>query len=394
MTDQAEPQGLEQLASLTGESVAELRRWQALGLVRADDESAAEDLQRARLIRFAARRGIPPEEVARICSEQGDMLAAFVRWAITSGASAGYMLEDVADRSGLDPELVDRVWAAAGLRDQTRAFDEDIEALRLVAIALQFGLPVEVLLQMLRVFADALGRVADAAVRAFHLHVHEVFRAEGLSGAELMAATQAIADPLTGLVEPAVLYFHRKSWERANREDLLLHLMEESTTPGELVRTLLFIDISGYTPLTEQLGDAGAAKVVARFSDIVRDRAAKHNGQIVKQIGDEFMITFPTPAAAVDFGVAVRHRTQAEPAFPGVRIGAHCGPVLFREGDYYGATVNLAARVTSTARRNEFLVTESVRQEVAEYLAVTAVGDYSLKGINGEIPLFEIEPVE
>ena len=389
-----EPDGgaLGRLAELSGEPLDELRQWCELGLLRGEPATASDDLERARLLRFVDRRGISPSEVARICADQGDMIAPFVRWARGTRTSAGYTVQEAADRSGLDVELVDRVWSAAGLRDQRRANDEDIEALQMVATAVQLGLPAEVLLQILRVWADTLDRAAEAAVRAFHLHVHEVLRAEGLTGAELMAATQSIADPVTELVEPAMMYFHRKSWERANREDLLLHLVEESTTPGELVLTMLFIDISGYTSMTEQLGDTATAKIVARFSDIVRDRAAEHDGNIVKQIGDEFMIAFPTPATAVSFGLSARGDVDSESELAGVRIGAHTGTVLFHEGDYYGATVNLAARVTATAARNQFLVTEPVRNVIAHRVSTTPVGGHQLKGISGEVELFEVEP--
>src|SRR5207302_3960526 len=109
--------------------------------------------------------------------------------------------------------------------------------------------------------------------------------------------------------EPAVMYFHRKSMERANREDLLLHLLEETTPPskvGELFRTVLFVDLSSFTPLTEAMGDAAAARVVERFSDMVRETAGGCDGQIVKQIGDEFMLVFPTANSAVTFGVGMR----------------------------------------------------------------------------------------
>jgi class 3 adenylate cyclase len=156
---------------------------------------------------------------------------------------------------------------------------------------------------------------------------------------------------------------------------------------------MLFIDLSSYTPLTEAMGDAAAATVVSRFSDIVRTVAIAHDGQIVKQIGDEFMLAFPTAVTAVSFGVSARTRTQAEPHFPGVRIGCHCGSVLYREGDYYGSTVNLAARVTSAAGRDQFLVTDAVREQIADAgWEVHRAGTRSLKGIAGEVELFDVEP--
>jgi adenylate cyclase len=66
-----------------------------------------------------------------------------------------------------------------------------------------------------------------------------------------------------------VLYFHRKSWERANRADLILHLQEESTAPGEFVRVLLFVDVSGYTAMTEKVGDVGVTSMLDLFSGLV-----------------------------------------------------------------------------------------------------------------------------
>src|SRR5439155_24051576 len=108
------------------------------------------------------------------------------------------------------------------------------------------------------------------------------------------------------------------------------------------------------------MGDAIAARIVERFSDMVRDCAAACDGQVLKQIGDEFMLVFPTPPSAVSFGIAIRASAAAEPRFPALRIGAHTGSVLYREGDYVGANVNLAARVTSAAKRNQFLVTDAV----------------------------------
>src|SRR5438552_7303495 len=206
--------------------------------------------------------------------------------------------------------------------------------------------------------------------RVFHLYVHERFRAEGLSGADLMAATHGVADPMTDLVEPAVLYFHRKAWERANREDLLLHLMEGTTPPsqtvGELMRTILFVDLSSFTPLAEAMGDEVAARVVERFADMVRETAFQSDGQVIKQIGDEFMLVFSHAASAVAFGARMYEAAAAEPRFPALRIGAHTGSVLYRDGDYVGTTVNLAARIAGAARRSQFVISDDVRRHVAD----------------------------
>jgi class 3 adenylate cyclase len=359
------------------------------------DNLSTEDLERARLTHFAAHRGVPAEEFARISHETPDMLTPYLRPALRPGRQGALTMSEAAEQAQMDPDLLERVWAASGLRDQTHAYDEDVEALRLVTTALQFGFPLDALLQVLRVLSDALGRVSDAMTRAVHLYVHESFRAEGMAGEELLRASQAVADPMVDLVEPAVLYFHRKSWERANREDMLLHLVEDmtptSTVPGELVRTILFVDLCSFTSLTEEVGDDAAARVVDRFSEIVRRNAATSDGQVIKQIGDEFMLAFPTPAAAVRFGVGMHTSAAAESGFPALRVGAHSGAVLYREGDYVGANVNLAARVTSAAGTGQFVVTPAVRDgAVSADVQFLTLGFQALKGVSDPVELFEV----
>jgi class 3 adenylate cyclase len=83
-----------------------------------------------------------------------------------------------------------------------------------------------------------------------------------------------------------LLYFHRKAFQRALREDFILHLTEATTPPGqitgEMETTILFVDLAGFTPLTETMGDDTAARVVERFSELVRDEAASCGGKLVK----------------------------------------------------------------------------------------------------------------
>jgi adenylate cyclase len=390
---------LEDIVRFSGETAETIRQWQQLGLVPDGDDFGAEELERIGLIRFAARRGVSPDEMAQYCEEHGDWLEVFARWGSRPGQDVAFSLDEMARRAELDPDVLEKLLGAAGLRDRHYGYDDDLESMSLVATALKFGFPLEALLQILRVASDSMGRVSEAMVRLFHVHVHERFRAEGLSGPELMAATQNLADPMTELVEPTVMYFHRKAWEQANREDMILHLLEEaappSAVPGEIVRTILFVDLSSFTPLTEAMGDAAAAGIVERFSDMVRDKAADCDGQVLKQIGDEFMLVFPDPQRAVSFGIGMQRVAAAEPRFPALRIGAQSGSILYREGDYVGANVNLAARVTSAAARNQFLVTDAVRETVdLDGVEFDHIGSRSLKGVSEPVDLFEVRTAE
>jgi class 3 adenylate cyclase len=135
--------------------------------------------------------------------------------------------------------------------------------------------------------------------------------------------------------------------------------------------------------------------VVDRFGHLVRDAAASCDGQVVKQIGDAFMLVFPAPSSAVTCGLAIEHQVSVEPRFPAVRIGIHAGPVLYREGDYLGANVNVAARVAAEAARHQVLVTQAVRDQAGGLagLELDSIGRRRLKGVTEEVHLFEARQV-
>ncbi|HEX9546992.1 MAG TPA: YHS domain-containing protein [Acidimicrobiales bacterium] len=387
---------LDEWAALAGEPVDELLHWNRLGLVPVEGESDAEQFERARLIRFALNRGYTAEKLAEITTRHGDLIGPFAKAAATRTGGPVCAVEEAAAGADIDPTVFERLRKAAGLGDQHQAYAEDVEAIRLMKTALDAGLDADVLAQMFRLFADATAKMADGAVRLFHFYVHEQLRAAGsLQGAELLAMTNLISERMVPLEEPAVVYFHHKGRERAWAEDMMLHLAEEATTPsevpGEFTRAFLFVDLSSFTPMTEAMGDAAAARVVERFSELVRDGAARCSGQVVKQIGDEFMLVFADGRSAATFGLTMQQMARAERRFPALRLGAHVGSVLFREGDYLGTAVNTAARVAGAATRHQFLVTDAVRGQLGDLdVEVVAVGARALKGLGEPVELFEL----
>jgi class 3 adenylate cyclase/YHS domain-containing protein len=387
---------LAELSALSGEPMDEVRHWAELGLLPGEDGTLPRSyLHRTRLIRFVADRGIAPKELAEITAEQ-DLLAWFERDLPEIPEGPTYAFDELADLIDVSPELLGRVRTAAGLLDRRRADEVDREALKGVLVALEGGLPEEALLQLIRVYHDSLGRAADATVRIFHLYVHEVFRGAGLEGPALAEATRGVGDQVRHLVEPTISYFFRNAWRRAFDDDFVVHVREASTpvgsAAGEIQTTVVFVDLSSFTPLTEAMGDESAAAVVNRFSEIVRSAALAHRGQVVKQIGDAFMLVFSDARDAVACAIAMDEEVAAEPAFPAVRTGAHTGPVLYREGDYIGANVNLAARVAAAADRHQLLVTEAVIDAIDNIggIDVTSIGARRLKGVAADVPLFEV----
>jgi adenylate cyclase len=120
--------------------------------------------------------------------------------------------------------------------------------------------------------------------------------------------------------------------------------------------TFLFADIAGFTALTEAHGDREAADLVSEFCEAVRAELPP-GAQHLKTIGDALMLRVPEPAAAIELGLRITHELLQGHRAPAVRVGLHHGPAIERDGDYFGAAVNLAARVSAEANGGEVLVT-------------------------------------
>jgi len=393
---------LDELAERTGESVECLYEWRAAGLIRGDGPWGAEDAEHVRLIRFLLHRGFSLETIQRAASQQEGLLADFANQEFPSGRFPMYTLEEAAEKSGTDVSLVRRFWQAAGFGASGDALnDDDVDTLRSLRAALDGGLPEPSLIELVRVYADALRRVAEAELRLFHFHVHERLRGAGLSAAELRQVDDVGAEQLRGLTEPTVLYFHTKGWMSAARDDLALHVAEAAglsavaDVAGTMLAAIVFVDLARFTPLTEVMGDAVAADVIDRFSSIVRPTVAACHGRIVKQIGDAYMLVFFEPTAAVACALDIEERAAAEPQFPAVRAGAHWGTVLYREGDYVGTTVNVASRLEAEAGPHQLLVTPELRRatEGLAEIEFVPLESRSLKGITEQVALFDVRRI-
>jgi adenylate cyclase len=166
-----------------------------------------------------------------------------------------------------------------------------------------------------------------------------------------------------------------------------------TTAPNEdhVEATFAFVDLAGFTAMTEAHGDAEAVSIVRTF----RDRASQALGpgdELVKMIGDAAMLRFPAPEAAI---VALRQLLQRELVVRDAvllpRAGAHHGRALAVEGDYYGAAVNLAARIAGQARGGQLLVSERAAIAARDLGAmVTHVGAVNLRNISDSIDIYDV----
>jgi adenylate cyclase len=152
-----------------------------------------------------------------------------------------------------------------------------------------------------------------------------------------------------------------------------------------------FADLAGYTALTEAHGDVGAADVADRFTQITESVLIR-DARIVKTIGDAVMIVASDARDGVRIGLDLLRAVEEESHFPGVRIGVHYGPIVERRGDIFGATVNVAARLTAHAHVGQLLTTEDIAEALVgdAALVTTALGPTWLKNVSKPVELYWI----
>jgi adenylate cyclase len=125
--------------------------------------------------------------------------------------------------------------------------------------------------------------------------------------------------------------------------------------------TFLFADLVGFTALADLEGDDRALEVALALQRRVRDLLGKHRAEQVKTIGDGLMIRCSRAEDAILLGLRLVDDFERESGCPAVRVGIHTGPALASEGDWYGRTVNVAARVCAVAPGGEVMVSEAAR---------------------------------
>jgi adenylate cyclase len=156
-------------------------------------------------------------------------------------------------------------------------------------------------------------------------------------------------------------------------------------------RTFVFADLAGYTALTEAHGDDDAAQIATRFHELAR-ACLPAGTRLVKTIGDAVMLVAPTIEDGIRAALAIARSVAAQPAFPALRVGLHAGPVVERDDDFFGATVNIAARVSGVAYAGEIVCTERIASiATGEGLAAARpMGTVRLKNVAAPVTLYEL----
>jgi class 3 adenylate cyclase/YHS domain-containing protein len=158
--------------------------------------------------------------------------------------------------------------------------------------------------------------------------------------------------------------------------------------------TFLFADLAGFTALTEAHGDEQAADLADEFSSAASRLLPDHGAELIKTIGDALMLRVDRPTDAVKLGLALTHDLLAECGYPTIRVGMHHGPAVHRAGDWFGATVNLAARVSGLAHGGEVLLTEATREIAGHVDGVLfeAHGVHRLRNVTESVKVLSAVP--
>jgi adenylate cyclase len=300
---------------------------------------------------------------------------------------------EFAELAGLSVEDVQRLTLAIGrpvVDPDERAFTaDDAEAFRLFSVSAElFG--EEALLRILRVVGSSLSRISDAAVSLFLSDV-ETPLADAHAGE--LALAKANLDAIAAL---SVLRTVMEIVFRAHMENSIARNRAARVESGSRVTVVVavgFVDLVGFTPLSQQVPVAELGGVVDEFEGAAYDTVAAHGGRVVKLIGDEVMFVALDAAAAAEIGLSLVERFGRSDASVTPRGGLAMGEVLTRGGDYYGPVVNLASRIADLAVPNEILVTGELRERAEKSvapLAFDAAGRRMLKGFAEPVELFAL----
>jgi adenylate cyclase len=154
--------------------------------------------------------------------------------------------------------------------------------------------------------------------------------------------------------------------------------------------TFVFADLVGYTSLTEQVGDDAAANLAREFRRTMCLVSREHGAHQIKSMGDGVMIVAKDPAAAVELAARSVEEIGTRPDLLPVRVGVHTGPAARRGCDWYGSSVNLAARLSAAAQPNEALISAATRAAAEGALGdrLSTRHELSLRGVGRPVSVW------
>jgi len=386
---------LAEASELSGVSASTLKRWAGKRIVPVEDgrwtRAAA---AQAKVVARMRERGYALEDI-RDAARKGQLAFGYAE-SLFRAPEGRYTREEAAELTGLEPELIERLMTLLGTpagREDTLN-EADVGAMRHFAEVLDSGFPLVAFLQLVRVYAQSIRKVADAEVRLFHLYVHEPLIADGVDPLEMAEEMGGLAADVLPITAPLMEYMHERYLRFYIEQDVVGHMETDvGAGRGGLARVQMafcFVDLTGFSRYTEEAGDEEALDLVERFVDSV-EATLPAEATIVKTIGDEVMIVSPEPASLTEWAVGFLTLFQERPQ---PRVGLHYGASVFRDGDYFGGDVNLTHRIVNRALGGEVMVTRPVVEAMSDshWLTFEPIGEVALKGFPEPVSLYVARP--
>jgi len=381
---------LSEASKLAGVSPSTLQRWVKARVipVRGGRWTTAAAAQ-ARVVSRLRERGHSLAELRRAVRE-GRLAFGYVEDLFPESERNLTRLE-AAERTGLEEALIERMMSLLGTPTALEGTlnEQDVGAMEHIREVLQAGFPLVALLQLIRVYAQSIRKIAEAEVRLFHLYVHEPLIRQGVDALQMAEEMEGLARDLLPITSPLMEYIHRRYLRFYLEQDVVGHMETELAGQRQLGRVQMafcFVDLTGFTRYTEEEGDEEAFDLVERFVETV-EATLPSEALVVKTIGDEVMIVSPDPVTVTEWAVGFLGLFHERPQ---PRVGIHCGHAVYRDGDYFGSEVNLAHRVVARALGGEVMVTTAVADAIGEsgYLEFDPIGGVDLKGFSDPVELF------
>lgn len=272
------------------------------------------------------------------------------------GAAPELTSEQVAERSGVDEATSQRYWRALGFADagdQVAFTEQDAEAVA-DAVSMTSGGSVDqdVVMALVRALGQTMSRLADWEVATLAARVEALERGDEATGSRLGSALR-LTEELSPTFERMLLYAWRRHLAAAVARVAAMGAQDADLHTAEL--TVGFADMVQFSAYSNQHTQDQIGEVVEIFESRATDAVATHGGRVIKTLGDSVLYVCPLPAEAYDVAADIVRTVGRDKALPDVRVGLATGPVVLRLGDVFGPAVNLAARMTSVARRNRII---------------------------------------
>ena len=385
------------LSGLSDEDIAQCERAGLISAARGDGDAEPgyryTELTKLHIVRQVAEASGGVEEVVRSARAGAFDLSLLQMFLPETGEMEGRTLTEVLKGTPVTVDEVQAMLRAAGLPDAPPDVPlrvDTVEVLEHVIALCALPLPEEARLHSVRTTSEAVRRAAETQVQIFRQHIEEPLLGYCQeANAEARATIASIAEHTVPAIVAMTNWLHRSHLEHAVLEAVTSDMME-AVRGGAQVRTgdpvVVFVDLVGFTPLTDGAGDHRAAQVAATFEDVVIDSCRARGGRIVKMLGDGALLLFTDCQAAVRASLEIVGATHRA-GLPRVRIGVHRGPVVSHAGDVFGLTVNVAARINEYARPREVLVSAEVAPDGIPGVELEEIGEVSLKGVPRPVSL-------